>query len=435
MIDPQNVEAEKALIGSVFMDNSCYLEASSIVRAEDFYDSRNREVWATFGKLNEAGTPMDVMTVSVSFSDLAYLATLMNAVPTAGRALYYAQIVADASARRKMLVLASNVAMMAHNPDLDVLEAVGRIQKGAEGLSGSRIAEITLSDQLTDLITEVSLRRLNPKDIWGIPIGIDKIDKATGGQQKGELTICFGRPKIGKSMFAGQIVPYAASQGFHAGIYSLEMRNKQVLRRQIAALSGLDTKKMRSGHITDFEFQQFVQACDQMAKLPMFIVDESGLTVDQIRADVNRRNKKRKVDMIVVDYIGLIGSSEQDPNEKENAITIGLKRMAQREDVAVFAIHSVNKGGLDGKPDLKAGSGPSKNIHNADNIYFFCDHTPSEKGEQPNPNMRTLFCPAMRDAPGLHSVDLVMEAGKPRFVERALPGAFGPEEPPDYWQH
>jgi replicative DNA helicase len=438
--EPQNTDAELALIGAVLVAPELFRESNAILsNSDDFYLISNRHIWRAFQELDKTEQPIDVMTVvdqldksksngSVQPSDL--VAAMQQAV-NPRNATVYAGMVAECAGRRRLLSHASDVARMAYDTSLPLLDALGKAQKSLTEIPVRHSGTATLTDQLSWLYDQVEERRKNPKEIWGIPIGIPKIDRETGGQQRGELTILAGQPKIGKSMFAGQIAYYGASKGFNCGIYSLEMRNEQILRRQIATLSGLSTQNMRSGFISDGDWAAFVRHSSELSKLPLFICDDSSLTLEQIRADIYRRSKERRVDLVVVDYIGLINDPEKDDNVRENNLTKGLKRIAMQEDVSILAIHSMNKEGLDKiVPKLSSVSGPVKNVYNADNIVFFLNHFPA-KGAEPNPNMRTLFFAAMRDSPGLSYVNLNRILGRPGFEPE--PDFPIPDNEPPNW--
>jgi replicative DNA helicase len=438
--EPQNVEAEQALLGSILIAPELFREANAcLANSSDFYVHANGHIWSAFQSLDKQEKPINSLTVmdeldkSGSNGDIkgSELAALMCNIPTPQHAVAYATMVAEQATRRRLLAYCSDVARMANDERLGLLDALSKAQKSLNEIPVRHSGTTTLTDQLSALYDQVEERRKNPKEIWGIPIGIPKIDRETGGQQRGELTILAGQPKIGKSMFAGQIAYYGAHQGFNCGIYSLEMRNEQILRRQIATLSGLSTQNMRSGFISDGDWAAFVRHSSELSKLPLFICDDSSLTLEQIRADIYRRSKERRVDLVVVDYIGLINDPEKDDNVRENNLTKGLKRIAMQEDVSILAIHSMNKEGLDKiVPKLSSVSGPVKNVYNADNIVFFLNHFPA-KGAEPNPNMRTLFFAAMRDAPGLSYVNLNRILGRPGFEPE--PDFPIPDNEPPNW--
>jgi replicative DNA helicase len=438
---PPSDEAERALIGSILIAPEFYRECAAVLSGpEDFGPFQHwAHVWVAFGELDKLGKPIDSLTVmdalyraklnGVNASDLVDAA---RSVPHARNAVTYAERVAEVAGKRRLLDYCSQVSRLAQDDGLTFLDGLERARKVLDEIPVRHSGVVTLTEQFSQLYDEVEARRKDPKKVWGVPIGIQKIDEETGGQQKGELTIIAGEPKVGKSMFAAQVAYYGSTQGFQCGIYSLEMRAKQILRRQIAAISGVDSHNLRTGFISDSEWDKFVGSSAEMSKLPLFIVDDSSLTMEQIRADIYRRNKIRKVDLVVVDYIGLVNDREPDDNVRENNITKGLKRMADQEDVAVIGIHSVNKEGLNQTvPKLSSVSGPVKNVFNADNIVFFLNHIPNP-GEQSNPKMRTLYFRAMRDCPGLHFVNLQYVLNRPAF--EAVPDFPLPPQPDYEWQ-
>ncbi len=438
---PSSDEYERALVGAVLMAPELYRECAAVIAGPDDFGPYQHwaHVWVAFGELDKQGLPIDSLTVMDTLERLRLngvngtdLVDAVRSVPRASNAVAYAQKVAETAGKRRLLNLSYDVQRMANDQSSSFLDGLEKARKALDEIPVRSSGQITLTDQLSGLYDEVEARRKDPKKVWGIPIGIQKIDEETGGQQKGELTIIAGEPKVGKSMFAAQVAYYGSTQGFQCGIYSLEMRAKQILRRQIAAISGVDSHHLRTGFVSDDEWGKFVDSSSKMSELPLYIVDDPSLTLEQIRADIYRRNRVRKVDLVIVDYIGLVNDPEPDDNSRENKITKGLKQMAGRDDVAIIGIHSVNKEGLNQTvPKLSSVSGPVKNVFNADNIVFFLNHIPNP-GEPQNAKMRTLYFRAMRDCPGLHFVNLQYVYGRPAF--EAVPDFPLPPQPDYDWQ-
>jgi replicative DNA helicase len=436
---PANDEAEDALIGSILIAPEYFRECNAILSgADDFRQHHWKHVWKAFVDLDKQEKPIDSLTVmdqivrAGAMVDALDLVKAMNEVPTTRNSPEYARQTAEMAGRRRLAEYCSTVHRLALDPSTAFLDGLEKARKHLDEIPVMGESKRDLTAQLSEFYDDLDNRRKNPMKINGIPIGVKKIDEETGGQQRGELTIIAGQPKVGKSMFAGQVAYHGSTQGFQCGIYSLEMRAKQILRRQIATLTGVNTKSMRSGFISDGEWDSIVHASSEMSRLSLYIVDDSSLTLEQIRADIYTRSRVKKVDLVIVDYIGLINDPEKDDNVRENNITKGLKRIADQEDVAIIAIHSMNKEGLDKVvPKLSSVSGPVKNVYNADNIVFFLEHIP-EAGFHSNPNMRTLYFKAMRDAPGLHYVHLQRIFNRPGF--EAVPDMPLPQEPDYEWQ-
>jgi replicative DNA helicase len=437
-MEPRNAEAETALIGSVLVAPQYYRECAAVLSGpEDFHDHGWREVWSAFRELDKQDKPIDSLTVmdqldksgcngTVSASDLA---GAMNSVPYFKNGPVYAEAVAECAGKRRLLALASDVARMANDPATPLLEALERSQKAITAIPVSHKPTISITDQLLGFTDEVEERMKAPTDVWGISTGFDDIDKKTGGWQRGEMTLWCGQPGIGKSMLLGQMGYLTALKTFCVDYYSLEMRNLQILRRIISHMAGVQTRKMKSGYISNEEWAKIMKASSDLSLLKLRIVDESVISVAQIRADIYEKKQEGGADLVIVDYVGRVHDSEKDPIEKVKRVTNDLKTLADKENVAVIGIHTMPKSGIDSKTtDVQDASGAIENTHNADNVVFMKKHIP-EIGEQPNPNMVTLLFSKMRDAEGMPTMNLVKLADRPGF------GAVGRREAPDYeWQ-
>jgi replicative DNA helicase len=418
-----------------------YRECAAVLSGpEDFHDHGWREVWAAFRELDKQEKPIDSLTVmdqldksgcngTVSASDLA---GAMNSVPYFKNGPVYAEAVAECAGKRRLLALASDVARMANDPATPLLEALERSQKAITAIPVSHKPTISITDQLLGFTDEVEERMKAPTDVWGISTGFDDIDKKTGGWQRGELTIWAGPPGIGKSMMLGQMGYLTALKTFYVDYYSLEMRNRQIIRRIISHMAGVQANKMRSGYINNDEWAKIMKASSDLSLLKLRIIDESVISVSQIRADIYKKKQTSGADLVIVDYIGRVFDTEKDPLIREINITNGLKTLADKEDVAVVGIHTLPKAGIESKmPDVQDVSGPIQNVHNADNVILMRKHIPDE-GQKPNPAMVTILFSKMRDSQGMPTMHFVKLADRPGF------GAFQEEThsfAPDYeWQ-
>jgi replicative DNA helicase len=435
-VDPQNEEAEIALVGAILIAPQYFRECNAIVGPGDFYDLGRGRVWGVFTELDRLAQPIDTLTVAdcLDKSGCAVTASELvgysNSVPFARNAVTYAEKVAECSGRRRLLAHASECARLAHDDATGFLDGLERAKGSLSAIPVAVKAQVSATDQLDSLTTEIEERMKDPKEVWGITSGFSDMDKRTGGYQKGEATIWCGAPGIGKSMAMGQMAYEGAKAGFSVDIYSLEMRYKQYYRRLISFVSGVDSRKMRTGYISDEEYAKIMEAASALSMLKLRIIDDSGMTLSQIRASIYKRRQDTGLDSVFIDYFGRIGYPTHD-NElvRDDKLSNEIKTIADKEDVAVIVAHSMPKMGLESKvPEVQDASGNIKIIHNVDNAIFMVKHLPGD-GEKFNAKIRTLLFAKARDLAGMPMMNIVQLHDRPGF------GQIDKTSAPDYeWQ-
>lgn len=435
--DPQNREAEESLLGAVFINPAVYIDIAAFLHTGDFYIHRNGWIWEAMETCSKNGTPIDALTISEELDKQgrlaeagggAYLAALMNNVPTSMHAEAYGHIVEEEAIRRRMLIVASGIAQLAHDPTIPVLDAVQQATSSFDIIAPSRIQEAKISDQISDLWEEVETRMADPRDVWGFPTGLIDIDTFLGGLQPGELTVVSGEPGIGKSTLCDQAALNIAKCGFHVAVYSWEMPAKQILRRWINLESGLRAHAMKSGRITNEQFAtEFIPSAKYFSQLPISILDDASMSMQQLGYDMLARRRRNQLDVAIIDYIGQIVDVETDRNEREMRQTTELKRWARKLGIHVLAIHTMPKEGVKEKvPGTAHLSGPIQNVNNADNLIFLVEHIPDKKGDLPNPQLITALFAKSREE-GKKKINLVRKLDRPGFGDCVRPIASRPQ--------
>jgi replicative DNA helicase len=434
-VEPHSRDAEEAILGSVLINPDVFDEC--ILEPQDFYIHRNEWVWQAFGELRKKGTPIDILTVtdcleaSGRLSEMggsSYLTELMSHIPNTANAPSYARIIFENSGRRRLLDHCSHTAQLAHDSSIPFLDVVEESQKSIDTIKVGGLEGYDFKDQIVQVHDLVAARRANPQPVWGIPTPFTSIDKETGGMQNGELTILAGPPGLGKSTIADQLAIFAANHGFSTTVYSMEMPFIQIILRLINLETGVRSHSMKSGVLTDYEWESFVKKTEEFASIPLRIVDKPTMSVSEIRADLMQQNRKSKVQFVVIDYLKLMSDKASNEIERETNITTGLKNLAREFGIPIFAIHSLVKSGISSRhPNMADISGPLQNVYNADVVMMLLPHTP-EDGE-PNPNMVTVFTPKCRED-HVTTRDLARINGRPGFGEVSVSHA----EPEEDWR-
>lgn len=432
-------EAEDAVLGAVIIDPD--LMTQIVLAPDDFYNRRNREVWQTARELSHDGQAVDYLTLCerlerknklAEIGGAAFLTALIGHTPTTLHAEAYAGIVRDKARRRRVVQIANALAQAAwdEKSDLDQLTP-GVIEQLASTTTVIQAAR-PLSEYLSELYDQLETRRENPAEVWGIPTGIAKYDRMTGGMQPGELEILSGVPGVGKSMLAMQRAAAmgAASPG---AIYSMEMSGLSVARRLVSGESGVKTSAMKTGRISDDELPAFVAAIDKLSALSVHMSDCADWTTAQLRADLARLKAQAGIEWFLVDYLYLFrDGDDRTETEKTTTISRSLKRICRELELAGTAVHSVNKAGMGGGEEDARKSIPSNQnlrgsgqvVFDADIITFLTGYTAGHLVESipqsQQKNLRVLWITKGRELEDPQKyILLVQKPGFPRFAEYA----------------
>src|SRR5512146_1793713 len=258
---PHSREAEEAVVGAVLINPEVYYDVAQFLLADDFYIHRHRWIWEAFASLHEQRIPVDLLTLGEELdrkgqlSEIggpAYLTTLVNQVPTSLNAESYGHIVESHSIRRKMIAAANSIASMAYDEDTSVDNVMDEAEKAVFGVSERRLHHELqpLSNVLSDYYDQIDELAKRGEDIYGVPTGFIDLDKMLSGLQPSDLLIIAGRPGRGKTGFLLSLAKTAAlTHKKHVAIFSLEMSNEQVAQRLIAQQTGIDSQRLRTGHL------------------------------------------------------------------------------------------------------------------------------------------------------------------------------------------
>jgi len=354
---PSNVDAERSLLGSVFVNNENYYRIVEFLRPEDFYLDAHRVIFRTMVTLMENSRAIDLITLQdellrgsslESAGGIGYLSGLMDGIPHLLNIEHYIEIIRDRSLLRQMIGSASK--MMADC--FDQAEAADAILDKAEqtlfNLSEHRtkagfVSVGAMHDEATQLLT----RLYEDKEmITGIPTGFTDLDRNTSGFQPGDLVILAARPSMGKTALALNMAQHVAvKKGLPVGIFSLEMSRQQLLMRFLCAQSMVDAHKVRTGYIARDDFQQLIDALAVVTQAPLHIDDSSSLTIMEMRAKARRLKAEHGLKLLIVDYLQLMSSYGRVENRVQeiSGISRGLKALAKELEVPVIALSQLSR--------------------------------------------------------------------------------------------
>ena len=305
-VPPNNIEAEKALLGSIMLRSEVLYEITDLAHASSFYSEKHRLIFETMMELFSKRNPTDLLTVSARLKEKnildeiggnSYLGELVNSVPSASNAAYYAEIIQKKHIARNLIGAADFISALGYDEAEELETLLDQAQKKIYDVTN--IASIHKFVELKEELTEAweRLDRLhNSGDgLRGVPSGFKELDEKLSGFQKSDLIILAARPSVGKTALALDIARQAAVQHkVSVGIFSLEMSSQQLVDRMLASQSNVDAWKLRTGRtVTENDFASIRQSLDVLSKAPIYIDDQPGNNILKMRS-VARRLKKEK---------------------------------------------------------------------------------------------------------------------------------------------
>jgi replicative DNA helicase len=349
---PHSREAEEAAIGSVLINPDAYHDVRVILCAEDFYIDRHKFIWRAFDALVEKTQPIDLLTVTEELDRMgrlgeiggpAYLTSLVNQVPTSINAEAYAVIVAQLAVRRRMIQAANRVATLAYNPDIPVDEAIEQAWAALETVNSDgathEIAQIMA--EAFDRVSELAQLPLDQRR--GLDTGLTELDKILRIRRKNLVTIA-GRPGMGKTGLAMTIALHnALKRGKNVAIIELEMDAGELADRLAAQHAGINLSHIIDAILTDNEWQRYTGTVAVTSETKIFINDNADFTLPQMRSWCQKISNHYGLDLIIVDYLGLMDGVGENRERQVAYISRGLKKMAKALDVPVIALHQMSR--------------------------------------------------------------------------------------------
>lgn len=358
-ITPQNLDAEKSLLGAILISEESLPDVTEIVKPNDFYDERNRHIYTAMWNLYEHHRPVDLLTVKTELKSKkltekaggsAYLSELSGYVPTAGHATAYAELVKETALRRRLISAAAKINEEAYKEDSETTEVLSEAEKLLFDVSDQNVR--TDADFIGDLLSETfdRLEKLNENKgaIAGYKTGYPDLDRKTAGFHKSDLLILAARPAMGKTALALNFARNVAAINKKAVlIFSLEMGKAQLVNRMLADASGVSSFKLDTGGFDDEDFAKISEAMAELSEEQIYIDDKPSLTVMELRTKARRIAHEHDLGLIIVDYLQLMsGSSKRSADNRVqeiSEISRGLKMVARELDVPVIALSQLSR--------------------------------------------------------------------------------------------
>lgn len=370
-IPPQSLEAEMSLLGSLLLDKDAMLKVADLIRSEDFYKDANARIFETISDLYSKNEPADLLTLSTRLEEKGileisggrtYLATLVNAVPTASNVVNYANIVHRKAVRRRLLSASHEISRLGYEEENEIEKVLDEAQQSLFAVSQIHFKQTftPIRNVLTDAFDRIDDLHKNKGKLRGMPTGFFQLDNLLAGLQKSDLIILAARPSVGKTSLALDIVRHIATKiKAPVGMFSLEMSKEQLVDRMLCSQAGIDLWRMRTGRLSDRpeddDFPRIGHAIGVLSEAPIYIDDSGSLNILQLRTKARRLQSEHGLGLLVIDYLQLMDSisGKTDNRVQEVAeISRGLKALARELNVPILALSQLSRTVEQSKPAI-----------------------------------------------------------------------------------
>ncbi len=428
-VPPHNIEAEQAVLGALLLNWGAMSEVVSILRPDRFYSLQNQVIYEAMQKLfskNATGDTISLineLTVENKLEQAggaAYIASLTDTVPSAANIDYYAQMVLDRASRRDLITISSELKASSFNLQKEskslLDEAEQKIFALAEHNETTQV--YSAKDIMFKEIELIEARYKSKNQFTGVPTGFARLDTMTSGFQKSELIIIGARPSIGKTALALSIIQnIACEKRIPCGFFSLEMPYESIGMRLLAQEARVPMQKIRSGMLKVDDVKKIQDAAGRWFEAPLYTVDTPNMKLIDLRAVARRMVKNNKVEIIFIDYIGLI--STEDPTapvfEQVSLISKSLKALARELNIPIVALCQVARDAEGQEPNLAQLRGSGSIEQDADVVMFL--HRDRLKEEVVAQDAKIILAKQRNGATG--DVDIMFLPAYSKFENKA----------------
>ncbi|MBI2450580.1 MAG: replicative DNA helicase [Candidatus Nealsonbacteria bacterium] len=417
-IPPQNIEAEKSLLGCLMLDKNAIIKVVDFLQPKDFYRGIHQEIYSATQDLFERNEPIDLLSVSARLKEKntlpeiggsAYLTELINTVPTAAHVLNYAKIVQKKRILRDLIEASYDIGLMGYNETEEVDELLDQAEKKIFSITQKSLNQnfIAVKDTLEDAFERLDKLSKYEGALRGLPTGFADLDNKLAGLQKSDLIILAARPSMGKSALAVDIARNIANQQkIPVGIFSLEMSKDQIVDRLISAQSGVDAWRIRTGKLSstgeENDFTKIQQAMADLSGAPIYIDDAATSNILQMRAMARRLQAEKGLGLIVIDYLQLMEPRNTNVGEVQQVTEISrsLKSLARELEVPVLALSQLSRAveaRIPPRPKLADLRQSGSLEQDADVVLFI--YREKERGETVPSNVAEIIVAKHRNGP------------------------------------
>lgn len=357
---PHDTEAEKAVLGAIFLSKEAFVTVDAILDAKDFYIRSHQLIYHAMSEINDRGEQrIDAVTMRdelnrenelANAGGVQYIAELAGSVPTAANVENYANIVHDKAVARRLIDVSQGIIDKSYAGNTPVTDLVDDAEQQVMNISAGDSSNgfQKIEDVLEESFNNIMALSKNESQVPGLATGYQYLDQITTGLHAGELVIIAARPAMGKTAFALNIAQNVAVRVANStvAIFSLEMSAESLVNRMICAEGSIDAQHLRTGKLSKDETKSLFSSMDILSRANIFIDDTAGIKISEIRAKSRRLAERNGLSLIIVDYLQLIdgGGSAENRQQEVSMISRSLKKLAKELNVPVIALSQLSRG-------------------------------------------------------------------------------------------
>lgn len=418
-VPPQNIEAEKSVLGALMMDKDAIIKVANLIHEGDFYKDAHNLIFEAMLELYEKREPIDVLSLSNRLEEKnqiekiggsSYLTSLAGAMPSSSNIVHYAKVVQKKSTLRKLILAASEIIELGYKEDEDVEKLLDSAEQKLFTVSQKYIKQdfVPIRSILEAAFNRIDELHKGDHKLRGVPSGFSDLDNILAGFQKSDLVIVAARPSIGKTTLALDFARLIAiKEKIPVGIFSLEMSSDQLIDRMLAAESGVDLWRLRTGRLKsgdgDDDFQRIGEAMGVLSEAPVYIDDAGSANVMEMRTMARRLQSEHNVGVIIIDYLQLMEGRRGGDNRVNeiSEISRALKQLARELNIPIIALSQLSRAVESRSPQIPKLSDlrESGSIEQDADVVMFLYREDREKPDTPNKNIVEIHVAKHRNGP------------------------------------
>ena len=429
---PHNTEAEQLVIGCMLMDKEAISAASEIIHSDDFYGRQYGAMFEAITELYNEGKPTDLVAVQEQLKtkdvppesySIAAFRELLNMVPTSVNIRYYANLVYEKALLRRLIRINEEIANDCYMEKEDVNTILESTEKRIFGLLETRATSdyVPIRDVVINVVNKIEIASRNHSMVTGLSTGYTDLDRQTSGMQPSDLILIAARPSMGKTAFVLNLAHNMTIKDKKTvAIFSLEMSKEQLVNRLLAMESRVDSQTLRTGNLSDSDWDQVVESSGIIANTKLLLDDTPGITVAELRSKCRKFKLEQGLDIIIIDYLQLMSGSGRGGDSRQQEISDisrALKGVARELNVPVVALSQLSRAveKRDDKRPMLSDLRESGAIEQDADVVMFIYRDDYYNKDTENKNMAEIIIAKQRNGP-IGTVNLVWMPEYTRFV-------------------
>ncbi|MDO4267787.1 MAG: replicative DNA helicase [Eubacteriales bacterium] len=433
---PHSAEAEQSVVGSMLMDKEAIVAASEIVTADDFYQKQYGIMFETMVELFNEGKPVDLVTlqdrlkekdVPPEVSSLDFVRDILTMVPTSANVRSYANIVREKAVLRRLIRVNEEIANTCYAGREPLEQILAHTEKSVFDLLQSRGGGefVPIRQVALNVLEKIETASKNQGTVTGVPTGFIDLDYKTSGMQPSDFVLIAARPSMGKTAFVLNLVDHVAvRKGLPCMIFSLEMSKEQLVNRMLAMESNVDSQKLRTGNLTDSDWDAIVEGIGVIGNSRLVIDDTPGISITELRSKCRKMKLEQGLSMVIIDYLQLMsgsgGKSSESRQQEISEISRSLKALAREMNAPVVALSQLSRAcetRTDHRPMLSDLRESGAIEQDADVVMFLYRDDYYNK-DTDTPNIAEVIIAKQRNGP-IGTVNLLWQPEFTKFVNLA----------------